>query len=110
MTLPPMPEPFAHEAVWHARGDNDIGWAQWHDKEDPLPRAWDGEPPDVVTAVYTAEQTEQYGRLCAEAEREDCAQLAQETWEGSCNGCDGDSGYDFYGERSADAIRARGNT
>lgn len=38
---------------------------------------------------------------------EECAQIAAGTYEGGCSGQDGDSGYDFYGENSAEAIRAK---
>lgn len=42
------------------------------------------------------------------AEREECAKLAEKTYEGSGrSGYEDESGYDFYGERSAEAIRER---
>jgi hypothetical protein len=38
---------------------------------------------------------------------DECAKIAENTFEGGCSGQDGDSGYDFMGENSAAAIRAR---
>jgi hypothetical protein len=55
-------------------------------------------------ALVDAGQLTKFAALLAE----ECAQTAANTYEGGCpNGEDGDSGYDFNGDNSAEAIRAR---
>lgn len=47
-------------------------------------------------------EIERFAALVAE----ECAEIARRTYEGSCDGdSDGGSGYSYYGENSADAIR-----
>lgn len=48
------------------------------------------------------EPMEKFAALVAE----ECAKLVSNTYEGSCNSQDGESGYDFFGENSSEAIRA----
>ena len=62
--LPPLPGPDAVNVYW--RGDNDSSsWDQWHDASDPMPDKWDSEPPDEVTAYYTAETVQRLMRAYA---------------------------------------------
>jgi hypothetical protein len=51
---------------------------------------------------FTTEQVHRFAQLIAE----ECAKVAEATYEGGCTGCD-ESGFDFYGESSAAAIRAK---
>ena len=84
MELPPLPEPDTH--CWDDDSHKDV----WSHSDEQL-RTY------VAAAVAAA---------IAE-EREVCALIAERTFEGASYGQDGDSGYDFMGENSAAAIRAR---
>lgn len=44
---------------------------------------------------------------CARETAEECAQIAAGTYEGGCSCDDDSSGFDYYGENSAEAIRAK---
>jgi hypothetical protein len=58
--------------------------------------------------AFTADQMRAYATACVLAEREACAQLCEQTYEGCDQGGDDEaSGFAFYGENSAAAIRAR---
>jgi hypothetical protein len=49
-----LPEPFASSVTW--RNSEGGSWQQWHDREDPMPTAWEDRPPDEVVHTYTADQ------------------------------------------------------
>jgi hypothetical protein len=66
---PPLPETTTHRADW-------LDWYQFHDAEDPLPQSWDSEPPDTITAYFTAEQLRAYGAASFRAGMEEAASIA----------------------------------
>lgn len=63
--LPPLPEAEAQRAEWEA------GWSQYHDDSDPMPLLWeDGEAPERVLSLFTADQMHAYARAALAAQEQ----------------------------------------